>query len=151
MESLLGGNLSLIIFFPLIGIPLIVFLSYLYEDSDEAAKIGALVVSLIQFVLSIPLFINFETGSDAMQFVQNVPWIESLGISFHVGLDGISLFLVLLTTFIMPITILGSWHSIHKGMREFLIMMLILESALIGTFVALDMILFSYIQLLVVL
>ncbi len=142
MESLLGGNLSLVIFFPLIGIPVIVFLSYLYKNYDEAAKIGALIITLIEFLLSIPLFINFEAGSAAMQFVQQVPWIESLGIGYFVGLDGISLFLVLLTTFIMPITLLSSWHSIHRGMREFLILMLILETALIGTFVALDMILF---------
>ena len=142
MESLFSGNLSLIIFFPLLGIPIILFLSYLYEDSEESMKIGALVVTLIEFLISIPLFTNFETGSAAMQFVQKIPWIESLGISYHVGLDGISLFLVLLTTFIMPITLLGSWRSIHKGMRGFLILMLVLQTALIGTFVALDMILF---------
>ena len=105
-------------------------------------KRGVLIVTLVEFLLSIPLFTSFETGFAGMQFVTKIPWIESLGISYHVGLDGISLFLVLLTTFIMPITILGSWRSIHKGMREFLILMLILETALIGTFVALDMILF---------
>ena len=142
MEWLFGGNLSLIIFFPLLGIPIILFLSYLYEDSEEAMKIGALVITLIEFLISIPLFTKFETGSAAMQFVEKIPWIESLGISYHLGLDGISLFLVLLTTFIVPITLLGSWRSIHKGMREFLILMLVLQTALIGTFVALDMILF---------
>ena len=142
MESLLSGNLSLIIFFPLLGIPIIIFLSYLYENSDESIKIGALIVTLIEFLISIPLFTNFESGSAAMQFVQKVPWIESLGISYFVGLDGISLFLVLLTTLIMPITILASWRSIHKSMKGFLILMLILQTALIGTFVALDMILF---------
>ncbi len=142
MESILSGNLSLIIFFPLLGIPLIIFISYLYNNSEEHMKRGVLIVTLIEFLISIPLFTNFETGSAAMQFVTKIPWIESLGISYHVGLDGISLFLVLLTTFITPITILGSWRSIHKGMREFLILMLILQTALIGTFVALDMILF---------
>jgi len=92
MESLFGGNLSLIIFFPLLGIPIILFLSYIYNNSEESLKIGALVVTLIEFLISIPLFTNFETGTAAMQFVQKVPWIESLGISYHVGLDGISLF-----------------------------------------------------------
>ena len=142
MELLLGGNLSLIIFFPLLGIPLIIFISYLYNNSEEHMKRGVLILTLVEFLLSIPLFTSFETGFAGMQFVTKIPWMESLGISYHVGLDGISLFLVLLTTFIMPITILGSWRSIHKGMRGFLILMLILETALIGTFVALDMILF---------
>jgi len=142
MESLLSGNLSLVIFFPLLGIPLILLLSYIYKGSDKEMKIAALAVSLIGFVLSIPLFTSFAGGVPGMQFETKIPWIANLGISYHVGLDGISLFLVLLTTFIMPITILSSWHSIHKGMREFLILMLLLETALIGTFAALDMILF---------
>lgn len=142
MELLLGGNLSLIIFFPLLGIPLIILISYLYNNSEEHMKRGVLILTLVEFLLSIPLFTSFETGFAGMQFVTKIPWMESLGISYHVGLDGISLFLVLLTTFIMPITILGSWRSIRKGMRGFLILMLILETALIGTFVALDMILF---------
>jgi NADH-quinone oxidoreductase subunit M len=142
MESLLSGNLSLVIFFPLLGIPLIVLLSYIYKGSEAEMKIAALAVSLIEFVLSIPLFTSFAGGFPGMQFETKIPWIANLGISYHVGLDGISLFLVLLTTFMMPITILSSWHAIHKGMREFLILMLLLETALIGTFAALDMILF---------
>ncbi len=117
-------------------------LSYIYKGSETEIKIAALAVSLIGFVLSIPLFTSFAGGFPGMQFETKIPWIANLGISYHVGLDGISLFLVLLTTFMMPMTILSSWHSIHKGMREFLILMLLLETALIGTFAALDMILF---------
>jgi len=142
LESLLGGSLTIITFFPLVGIPLVVALSLLYKDSEEPMKIGALVVSVIEFLISIPLFTNFELGYAGMQFEVKAPWIESLGVSYHLGIDGISLFLVLLTTFIMPITILSAWNAIHRGMREFLILMLVLETALIGTFLALDMILF---------
>jgi len=142
MESLLSGNLSLIIFFPLVGIPLIVLFSYIFEDSVEEMKWLVMGVTLIEFIISLPLFISFETGNAGMQFVTKIPWIESLGISYHVGIDGISLLLVMLTTFIFPITVLSAWNAIEKGMREFLILMLLLESALIGTFVALDMILF---------
>lgn len=142
MESLLSGNLSFVIFFPLIGIPIILFLSVLYEDSEEPFKIGALVVTIIEFILSIPLFTNFKIGFPGMQFETVVPWFENLGVSYHVGIDGISLFLVLLTTFIMPITILGTWRAIHKSMKGFLMLMLILETAMIGSFAALDMILF---------
>jgi len=139
---LLGGNLTFITFFPLIGIPLVLALSLLYRESEEHMKIGALIVSIIEFLISIPLYTNFKIGFAGMQFEVEHPWIQSLGISYHLGIDGISLFLVLLTTFIMPITILSSWHSIHKGMREFLIVILTIETALIGTFTALDMVLF---------
>jgi len=142
MESLLSGHLSLVIFFPLLGIPLIVLFSYIFKDSVEEMKWLVMGVTLVEFIISLPLFISFETGNAGMQFQTKIPWIESLGISYHIGVDGISLFLVLLTTFIMPITVLSAWRAIHKGMREFLILMLLLESALIGTFVALDMILF---------
>ena len=142
MESLYNGDLTFVTFFPLLGVPLIIALSILYRESEEPMKIGALFVSIIEFLISIPLYINFKTGFPGMQFEIQTPWIQSLGISYHLGIDGISLFLVLLTTFMMPLTILSSWHSIHKGLREFLILMLILETALIGTFAALDMILF---------
>ena len=142
MESLFSGDLTFVTFFPLLGVPLIIALSILYRESEESIKIGALIVAIVEFLISIPLYINFKTGFAGMQFEVETPWIQSLGISYHLGIDGISLFLVLLTTFIMPLTILSSWHSIHKGLREFLILMLILETALIGTFAALDMILF---------
>lgn len=142
MESLLSGNLSLVIFFPLVGIPLIVLFSYIFKDSEEEMKWLTLAITLIAFVLSLPLFFNFETGNAGMQFVTKIPWIESLGVNYHVGLDGISILLVMLTTFIFPITVLSAWRAVDKGMREFLILMLLLETALIGTFVALDMILF---------
>ena len=142
MESLLGGNLSLVIFFPLVGIPLIVLFSYIFKDSVEEMKWLTLGVTVVTFIISLPLFFNFETGSAAMQFATKIPWIESLGVSYHVGVDGISILLVMLTTFIFPITVLSAWRAVDKGMREFLILMLLLESALIGTFVALDMILF---------
>jgi len=140
--SLFSGNLTFITFFPLLGIPLIIVLSLLYRDSEEPMKIGALIISILEFLISIPLYTNFKIGFAGMQFEVQTPWIQSLGISYHLGIDGISLFLVLLTTFIMPLTILSSWHSIHKGMREFMIVILTIETALIGTFTALDMVLF---------
>ncbi len=139
---MLNGNLTFITFFPLLGIPLILALSLLYRGSEEPMKIGAIIMSIVEFLISIPLYTNFKTGFAGMQFEVQTPWIQSLGISYHLGVDGISLFLVLLTTFIMPITILSSWHGIHKGTREFLILILTIETALIGTFTALDMVLF---------
>ncbi|MER3445763.1 MAG: Fe-S-binding domain-containing protein, partial [Candidatus Dadabacteria bacterium] len=138
----MNGNLTLITFFPLLGIPLVIILSLLYRGSEEPIKIGALVISIVEFLISVPLYTNFKSGFAGMQFEVQHPWIQSLGISYHLGIDGISLFLVLLTTFIMPLTILSSWHSIHRGMREFLIVILTIETALVGTFAALDMVLF---------
>lgn len=142
MDSLLSGNLSLIIFFPLFGIVVIIVNSLIFRESDEPAKIGALVVTVVGFLLSVPLFTNFRESFAGIQFEEKMHWLPDLGVSYHIGVDGISLFLVLLTTFIMPITVLSSWNSIKKGVKEFLCLLLLLETALIGTFVALDMILF---------
>ena len=142
MDSILTGNLSLIIFFPLIGALLLVVLSIVKKDSDNDLKIAALVISLIEFVISLPLFFNFQKGFAGIQFEINIPWLSEFGVNYHLGIDGISLFLVLLTTFIMPIVILSAWNAIHKGLREFLVIMFVLETAMIGTFSSLDMILF---------
>ena len=77
MESLLGGNLSLIIFFPLVGIPLIVLFSYIFNGSVKEMKWLVLGVTLIEFIISIPLFTNFEVGNAGMQFVSKIPWCVS--------------------------------------------------------------------------
>lgn len=142
MDSLLQGNLTVITFFPVFGSLIVVLLSLLFRGSDEPLKIGALLISVVEFIISLPLFINFNVDFSGFQFETKAEWIKSLGITYHVGIDGISLFLVLLTTFLMPITILSSWNAIKRGMREFLILILMIETALIGTFIALDMILF---------
>ncbi len=142
MDTILSGNLTLITFFPLIGVFLIVLFSVISKKSEESMKKSALAISVLEFIISIPLFINFDKGNAGIQFEEKYRWIESLGVNYHLGIDGLSLFLVLLTSFIMPIAILSSWNSIKKGIREFLILMLILEVSLIGSFVSLDMILF---------
>jgi NADH-quinone oxidoreductase subunit M len=101
----------------------------------------SLLVTLAAFAVSIKLLVSFETVAP-MQFVKQVPWIESLGISYKVGIDGISLFLVMLVTFIMPITVLSCFGAIKDRLKEFYFSMLILETAMIGAFVALDLFLF---------
>ena len=142
MDLIFSGNLTLITFFPLLGILIVLLVSAIFNNSLRHLKIGVLVVSVIEFLISIPLFTNFKNSYADMQFEQQIPWLTDLGVSYHVGIDGISLFLVLLTTFIIPVTILGTWNSIEKGMRVFMILILMLETALIGTFVALDLLLF---------
>ena len=105
------------------------------------AKYAALVASLIEFAISIPLWWRF-VPSGGMQFVVDQPWIAVWGIHFTVGLDGISLFLVLLTTFLMPLSVLGSWSYITKRERGFYALLLVLTTGMIGVFVSLDLFLF---------
>ncbi|HET7038862.1 MAG TPA: NADH-quinone oxidoreductase subunit M [Gemmatimonadales bacterium] len=102
----------------------------------------AFVATLIEFVLSIGLWWTFDPGMSAMQHEFRVAWIPAFGISYHVGLDGISLFMVLLTTFTMPLAVLGSWKYITTRERGFYALMLVLTTGMLGVFVALDLFLF---------
>jgi NADH-quinone oxidoreductase subunit M len=129
----------LITFLPVAGAALLLFMR---KASPGAIRNIALIVSLLTLLLSLPLFSNFDSSSPGMQFEQSVPWIPSLGVQYHVGIDGISLFLVLLTTVLTPIAILSSWNSIEKRVREYYLFMLMLETGMIGVFVALDLFLF---------
>jgi NADH-quinone oxidoreductase subunit M len=129
---------SIITFLPTAGALAILLFP---RGAHGAIRWFALIVTLITFVVSLKLVADFETIA-AMQFVKNVPWIPSLGISYKVGVDGISLFLVLLVTFIMPITVLGSFSAIKERIKEFFFCLLVLETAMTGAFVALDLFLF---------
>ncbi|HXJ29816.1 MAG TPA: NADH-quinone oxidoreductase subunit M [Gemmatimonadales bacterium] len=108
---------------------------------EGRAKHVALVAALIEFGVSVPLWWRF-VPSGGMQFEATVPWIAGWGISYHVGLDGISLFLVLLTTFLVPLSVLGSFTYITKRERGFYANLLVLTTGMIGVFVALDLFLF---------
>ncbi len=102
----------------------------------------ALFAVFADFVLSIILFANFRVGTADTQFVERIGWIGQLGISYYVGVDGLSLLLVMLTTFLMIIAIGGSWAGISERLKEYHLLFLILESAMIGVFVSLDLFLF---------
>jgi NADH-quinone oxidoreductase subunit M len=99
-------------------------------------------VSLVAFVISLIVYAKFESNSAQFQFVHKVLWIKSLNISYHVGIDGISLLLVLLTTFLTPLTLLSSWKAIEKNLRMFTFSILFLEAGMIGVFISLDLFLF---------
>lgn len=143
MDSLVSGNLTFITFFPLLGALIVLLISFTgSKNNEENMKVGALIIGILEFIISVPLFLNFQKNFAGVQFEQNIPWIPDLGINYYLGVDGISLFLVLLTTFIMPVVILSAWNAIYKGLREFLILLFLLETAMIGTFCALDMVLF---------
>lgn len=130
--------LSIITFLPLAGGIILIFIN---RDKKNLLRSFAFAVSLLTFIISLSLYFNFNSQTPDPQFVEKEAWI-GYGINYHVGIDGISLFLILLTTFLMPITILSSWTYIQKRVKEYLIFMLMLETGIIGVFVSLNLFLF---------
>ena len=130
--------LTLVTFLPLLGAIILLFIN---GEKQERIKRVALAVAIIDFIISMPLFILFKTDTSEFQFVQNVPWIKEFGISYHVGIDGISLFLFLLTSFLSLICILASWN-VKDRIKEYMIAMLILQTGMLGVFISLDLFLF---------
>jgi NADH-quinone oxidoreductase subunit M len=130
--------LSVITFLPLLGVPALLLLRS--EDHIWIRRI-ALAVSLAEFAISLLLLPGFDSASAGFQFVENHPWVGQ-AIQYHIGVDGISLFLVLLTTFLTPLAILCSWQSIQEYLKGFFIALLVIETAMIGVFVSLDLFLF---------
>ncbi len=120
------------------------FLLMLAPRRDREIRVYSLLVSLLTFVLSLHLPAHFHRDVSGFQFELNVPWIPTPSIRYHMGVDGISLWLVLLTTFLTPLCVLISWKSVHERVKEFFVLLLVLESALIGVFVALDLFLFYF-------
>jgi NADH-quinone oxidoreductase subunit M len=129
---------SLVTFLPLAGAILLVFVR---GESARAIRAIALAISLLTFVLSLALFLGFGGGSGLPEFVERAAWLGR-GLDYHVGVDGISLFLVLLAAFLTPLALLSSWRAIEDRVKEFSVFMLILETGMIGVFVSLNLFLF---------
>src|SRR3989441_3456164 len=108
----------------------------------SAFKVGGLVVTLATLLLSVPLYVGFDGDVADFQFEEARAWMPDFGISYHLGIDGISLLLVLLTTFLMPVALASAWHAIEDRWKEFVVTMLILETGMLGVFVSLDLFLF---------
>jgi NADH-quinone oxidoreductase subunit M len=138
MRLLDGRLLSILVILPAVGAALV---AVTQRRSETLQKWLGLAISSTVFLLSLVLVRDFR-GMPEMQFVEQRPWIPAWGISYHLGVDGLSLWLVLLTTFLTPLCLLGSWTSIEKRVREFVVFMLLLEAGMIGVFVALDLFLF---------
>lgn len=132
--------LSLVTFIPAIGGVLIL----LIPRRDRDIKWFALVVTLIAFFASIHLPVHLHRNQPGFQFEIDQPWITSPNIHYHMGIDGISVWLVVLTTFLTPLCVLISWTSIHERVKEFFILLLLLETGLIGVFTSLDLFLFYF-------
>jgi NADH-quinone oxidoreductase subunit M len=133
------GLLSVVTFLPAVGA---VALALVPRRLDTVHRAGALGVALAAFVVSLPLWFRFDGDSADFQFEELGRWMPSLGVSYHVGVDGISLLLVLLTTFLTPLALASAWHAIEDRTKEFVITMLLLETGMLGVFVSLDLFLF---------
>ncbi|MEK9900906.1 MAG: NADH-quinone oxidoreductase subunit M [Rhodospirillaceae bacterium] len=134
--------LSLVTFLPLVGVLFILAARGSEEQVANNARWGALWTSLATFAISLLLWINFDPTTADFQFVEKVEWLPAFDISYHMGIDGISLFFVILSTFLTPICVLASWKAISVRVKEYMIAFLVLETFMIGTFVALDFLLF---------
>lgn len=136
--------LSILIFFPLVGALALLLIS---GENKQKLRQLAFWVSMIEFAISLPLFFMFDSSTPDMQFVEKIGWIWAFGqaspiIHYNLGIDGISLLLVLLTTFLTPIVLLSTWTAVEKRVKEFMFALLALETAMIGTFLAMDLFLF---------
>ncbi|OGP50943.1 MAG: NADH-quinone oxidoreductase subunit M [Deltaproteobacteria bacterium RBG_13_43_22] len=129
--------LSTLIFLPLAGAVVLFLLR-----NETTAKVWSLIISIVTFALSLPLYFNFDITTYKYQFAEHIPWIPGFKINYTLGVDGISLLLVLLSTLLTPICILASWKYIEKRVKEFLFCLLLIETACVGVFSALDFVLF---------
>src|SRR5437870_885156 len=132
--------LTLVTFIPLAGGLLLL----LVPRRDRDIRLFSLVITLLAFVLSLHLPVHFHRAQPGFQYEIDKQWISSPNIHYHMGVDGFSVWLVVLTTFLTPLCVLISWKSIHERVKEFFIILLILETALIGVFTSLDLFLFYF-------
>lgn len=136
--------LTVITFLPLLGALVIALYGRSSDGNSEGLKKIAIGFTIVNFLLALPIAVLFDSSVASYQFTGHARWIDAAGlrVSYFVGIDGISIWLVMLTTLIMPIALLASYTSITKRVREYLVLMLVLETGMLGVFCALDMFLF---------
>jgi NADH-quinone oxidoreductase subunit M len=134
--------LSLTTFLPLVGAAFILLIRGEPDVVARNARNVALWTSLITFVLSLFIWLNFDNTTAAFQMVERADWIPAFNINYHMGVDGISVLFVLLSTFLTPLCILASWESVKVRVKEYMIAFLVLETLMVGMFCALDFMLF---------
>ncbi len=131
--------LTYLLLTPIAGSLLILFLK---EENPKLIRWLGFLISIAAFIISLFVYFGFDASAADFQFQDKILWIKSLNVSYFVGVDGISLLLILLTTFLTPLTLLSSWKAIEKKVKMFTFMMLFLETGMIGVFMSLDMFLF---------
>src|SRR3990172_11656463 len=139
MNNLGYPILSLVTFLPLFGA---VGILLHVRKSDNVPRWMAVASSGVTFLVSLPLYTHFDRGTHDMQFVETRPWIPAWNVNYTVGVDGISVLLVLLTTLLSFICVISSWKAIQTKVKEYMIALLLLETGMIGVFVSLDLFLF---------
>ncbi|WP_028323632.1 complex I subunit 4 family protein [Desulfatirhabdium butyrativorans] len=128
--------LSALIWFPLAGCLILPFIR-----NEKTIRLSTLAMGIAEMLLALPLF-RFDLMQAGYQFQEKTPWVPQWGLSYHLGIDGISLLMILLTVLLLPLCVLCSWHYIHSRVKEFHISLLLMTAACIGVFVALDFVLF---------
>jgi NADH-quinone oxidoreductase subunit M len=128
--------LSIVLFTPLAGVVGLLFLS-----NERTIRLWANAVFFIGFLVSLPLVFNFDASKD-YQFVETAPWIPSIGASYHLGIDGLGLLLVMLTTVVGFLAVLSAWNAIHERLKEFYAYFMVLQTGMLGVFMAQDLLLF---------
>lgn len=142
MDFISENLLTILILFPVFG-AVATLAHQMFWKQESQLKWVTLVFTIINFLLSLLLVIDKATASaSGFFFEKNVPWISAINTNFHLGVDGLSIWLVVLTTFIMPISVLSTWNAVEKRPTAFYVFLLLLESAMIGVFVSLDLLVF---------
>jgi len=134
--------LSVITYTPLAGALVLLLPLFSGREKEGAVRWAANGISLLGFLLSLPLWFSFDRSADGFQFVEKVSWIPSIGVQYFFGADGISALLILLTTLLGFIAVLSSWTAITDRVRQYYVFLLLLQTGMLGTFCALDMFLF---------
>jgi NADH-quinone oxidoreductase subunit M len=136
----MSNILSVITFLPIVGVLLLLFIP---KGSNGVLRSVALTTTLITFLVTLPIITGFQSIAE-YQFVENVPWIAAgpFAMRYNIGIDGISFWLVVLTNFIMPIAVLSTWNAVEDNVKEYMICLLLLQTGMLGAFVALDLFLF---------
>src|SRR5437764_2188685 len=139
MDFFANHILTVVLFTPLLGAILMLLIP---REAETAHKIACNIFGVLGFLVSIPLIRWWNPGAARFSFEENLSWIPSIGARYHLGIDGISLLLVMLTTFLGMIAILSSWSAIHTRTKEYYILLLLLQTGMIGVFASLDFFLF---------
>ncbi|MBK5273725.1 MAG: NADH-quinone oxidoreductase subunit M [Desulfuromonadales bacterium] len=136
----MSNLLSLTTFLPVLGVLLLLFIP---KDSKGTLRTVAFATTVVTFMVSLPILFGFQNNAE-FQFVENMPWIAAgpFVMRYYIGIDGISLWLVILTTFIMPIAVLSTYTAVEEKVKEYMILLLLLETGMLGAFISLDMFLF---------
>jgi len=140
MDFFRANILTIVTFFPLAGMIVLLFFK---KENTSMIRLWANIVGFAGFFISIPLWLWFDfERADQFQFVQRIPWIQALGADYHVGIDGITLLLIMLTTLLGPLAILSSWSAVEIRLKEYYAFLLMLQAGMLGVFVSLDFFMF---------